>query len=137
MEGLPMWSDDINNLANMKLGKRAPRSDPRTLEMANYLGTDVTTSRRDNMNNLANMKLGKHAPRHDRRTLLLANYLTPNVLPTLPDQEDWGGKVTVWGMMKNDTIGDCTCAAAGHLIEERTSNVGQEFEPSDDDINAA
>ncbi len=132
-----MWRDDVNDLSKMKLGKRAPRYDPRTLQLANYLGPDVTTSRSDDMNNLANMKLGKRAPRHDPRTLLLANYLSPAVLPVLPDQEDWSGKVPAWGMMKNDTIGDCTCAAAGHLIEEWTSNVGQEVVPLDDDIVAA
>ncbi len=27
-----------------------------------------------------------------------------------------------WGMMDNDQLGDCTCAAAGHLIMEWTSN---------------
>jgi len=26
-----------------------------------------------------------------------------------------------WGMMDNDQIGDCTCAAAGHLIMEWTA----------------
>jgi len=89
------------------------------------------------MDTLANMKLGKRAPRIDPRSLQLANYLRLAALPVLPAQENWGGKVTAWGMMKNDTIGDCTCAAAGHLIEEWTSNVGQEVVPSDDAIVAA
>src|SRR2546425_5072413 len=37
LEGLPMRSDDMDTLANMKLGKRAPRRDRRTLQLANYL----------------------------------------------------------------------------------------------------
>ena len=129
-----MKSDDMNTLANMKLGKRAPRLDPRTLQLANYLEPDASASRSDNMNTLANMKLGKRAPRHDPRTLQLANYLRLQALPVLPAQENWGGKVTAWGMMENDHIGDCTCAAAGHLIEEWTSNVGQEVVPPDSAI---
>jgi hypothetical protein len=127
----------MSDLENMKLGKRAPRIDPRTLQLANYLETDASASRSINMDTLANMKLGKRAPRIDPRSLQLANYLRLAALPVLPAQENWGGKVTAWGMMKNDTIGDCTCAAAGHLIEEWTSNVGQEVVPSDDAIVAA
>jgi hypothetical protein len=137
MEGLPMSSDDVSDLSKMKLGKRAPRLDPRTLQLANYLGPDVNALRRNDMDTLAKMKLGKRAPHHDRRTLLLANYLNLKALPILPAQQDWSGKVTVWGMMKNDTVGDCTCAAAGHLIEEWTSNVGQEVVPTDDTIIGA
>ena len=40
-------------------------------------------------------------------------------------------------MMHNDTIGDCTCAAAGHLVMEWTANVGAETTPADADILAA
>lgn len=127
----------MSDLEHMKLGKRDPRNDPRTLQLANYLETDVSTSRRTNMDTFTNMKLGKQPPRHDPRTLQLASYMRLEALPALPAKENWGGKVTAWGMMKNDTIGDCTCAAAGHLIEEWTSNVGQEVVPSDDTIIAA
>ena len=34
-------------------------------------------------------------------------------------------------MMLNDSIGDCTCAAAGHLIMEWTANAGKEVVPAD------
>lgn len=80
------------------------------------------------MPGLADMKLGKRAPRHDVRTLQLADYLQPGVLPTIPTAQDWGGKVPSWPMMANDRIGDCTCAAAGHLIEEWTFNVSSASE---------
>jgi len=69
------------------------------------------------------LKLGKAAARHDPRTLLLASYVTP-ALPTPPAAFDLASKVKSWGMMDNDQIGDCTCAAAGHLLMEWTANVG-------------
>jgi hypothetical protein len=72
------------------------------------------------MTNHAIMKLGKHAPRHDRRTLKLADYLRPKVNAPKP-AVDWSELVARWGMMQNDSIGDCTCAAAGHMIEVWTS----------------
>jgi len=84
------------------------------------------------------MKLGKQSPRHDPRTLQFAKYLHAFELPTPPASVDWSPAVTVpWGMMHNDTVGDCTCAAAGHLIMEWTANVGAETTPSDEAILAA
>src|SRR5215469_7565963 len=83
------------------------------------------------------LKLGKQVARHDPRTLLLASYLTPQ-LPTPPASFDLTGKVKAWGMMDNDQIGDCTCAAAGHLIMEWTANAGRKvFTPSDQQIVGA
>ena len=32
-------------------------------------------------------------------------------------------------MYYNDKYGDCTCAAAGHMIQNWTANVGTEIEP--------
>jgi hypothetical protein len=85
-----------------------------------------------------NMKLGKHTPRHDPRTLQFANYLRPAELPTPPSNVDYATAVTqAWGMMDNDSIGDCTCAAAGHLIMEWNANAGRSVTPSDHDIVAA
>jgi len=84
------------------------------------------------------LKLGKQAARHDPRTLLLASYITP-ALPTPPAAFDLTAKVgSSWGMMDNDQIGDCTCAAAGHLLMEWTANAGKKmFAPSDKQIVAA
>jgi hypothetical protein len=83
------------------------------------------------------LKLGKQAARHDPRTLLLASYVTP-VLPTPPASFDLTAKVKSWGMMVNDQIGDCTCAAAGHLLMEWTANAGKKmFTPTDKQIIAA
>ena len=82
------------------------------------------------------LKLGKQPVRHDPRTLLLASYLTP-ALPAPPATFDLTGKVKTWGMMDNDQIGDCTCAAAGHLLMEWTANAGKMFTPTDKQIVAA
>lgn len=83
------------------------------------------------------LKLGKQIARHDPRTLLMASYITPG-LPTPPASHDIGTKVKSWGMMENDQIGDCTCAAAGHLIMEWTANAGKKMvTPSNQQIVAA
>jgi hypothetical protein len=84
------------------------------------------------------LKLGKSVARHDPRTLLLASYLTA-ALPTPPASFDLSAKVGAsWGMMENDQLGDCTCAAAGHLLMEWTANAGKKmFTPTDKQIVAA
>jgi hypothetical protein len=84
------------------------------------------------------LKLGKQAAKHDPRTLLLASYMTP-ALPAPPASCDLTAKVGAnWGMMGNDQIGDCTCAAAGHLIMEWTANAKKKMiTPTDKQIIAA
>jgi len=58
-------------------------------------------------------KLGKLPKRDDDRTLLLATYLTP-VAPTPPPAVDYGAAVAEWGMLGNDTVGDCALAGQAH-----------------------
>lgn len=83
------------------------------------------------------LKLGKQGARHDPRTLLLASYIT-STLPTPPATCDLTTKIKSWGMMENDQIGDCTCAAAGHLLMEWTANAGKKmFTPTDKQVVAA
>ena len=81
------------------------------------------------------MKLGKGPARHDDRTLKLAKYLP--TLPTPPPVCDWGSKVLAWGMLANDTLGDCTCASAGHMLMAWTSEDSVEFIPTDAQTIAA
>ena len=50
----------------------------------------------------------------------------PGPLPTPPTTEDLGAKVTKLGMMDNDTVGDCTCACAGHMVQAWTANCGNQ-----------
>jgi hypothetical protein len=77
-----------------------------------------------------NRKLGKLPAVHDPRTLRLAKYITE--LPPAPPFCDWGKAVTVdWNEMGNDEFGDCTCAAAGHLIMNWTANGGSIYIPAD------
>lgn len=85
------------------------------------------------------MKLGKADPFHDPRTLMLANYIIPEALPPVPAKFTYAKEIGAksWGMMMNDKIGDCTCAAAGHLIMEWTDDNGALFTPTDDQIVAA
>ena len=64
--------------------------------------------------------LGRRPARHDERTLRFATYA--KALPPPPDQCDWSTKTPQWPMMLNDKLGDCTIAAAGHMIEAWTAN---------------
>jgi len=73
----------------------------------------------------ASLKLGKAPPKFDRRTLLLAKYLTKGLAPP-PASVDYAAKVKVWPLYGNDKYGDCTCAAAGHMVQEWTANTGKE-----------
>ncbi len=77
------------------------------------------------------MKLGKQAPRHDPRTLQFAAYVRPAQLPTPPPAVDYTKAVKgPWGMMANDKVGDCTSAAAGHLIMEWTADTDRQVDPT-------
>src|SRR6516165_9791606 len=67
------------------------------------------------------MKLGRKAVKTDSRTLMLGNYLAPT-LPPPPAAYDQTKGVTGWGMMMNDTLGDCTIAGVGHAIQVWTVN---------------
>jgi hypothetical protein len=59
------------------------------------------------------VKLGKKTARIDPRTLKLAKYLTDKLSPPLP-AVDYTSGITSWGMMLNDSLGDCTIAGCGH-----------------------
>lgn len=63
-------------------------------------------------------KLDPH-PEETHPRLKLANYMS--VTPAVPAVVDWASKVTEWPMYKNDTIGDCTCASAGHQVQAWTT----------------
>lgn len=67
--------------------------------------------------NHAAMKLGKGPVKHDDRTLMLANYLDTAKLPAPPKELNYSKSVPNgnFGMLMNDTLGDCTIAAALHM----------------------
>jgi hypothetical protein len=67
---------------------------------------------------------GKAPVKTDVRTLLFARYVTRSALPQAPEALDLADRVGDWPMYGNDKIGDCTCAAAGHMIEAWTAEAG-------------
>lgn len=77
---------------------------------------------------MTQFKLGKHPPKIDARTLRFGTYATPK-LPAPPATRTWAKPITSWGMMKNDNYGDCTCAAAGHMIMDWTANARTPHKP--------
>lgn len=76
-------------------------------------------------------KLGKLPPKFDARTLQLRRYLPPVELPAAPPSVDYAARVPAWGVMANDRVGDCTCAACGHMVMEWTANSRRGIVPSD------
>ena len=70
---------------------------------------------------IAARKLGKIAPRVDVRTLTLSRYVDRAQLPDPPATIDLADHVAEWPMYANDRLGDCTTAAAAHMIEAWTA----------------
>jgi hypothetical protein len=70
---------------------------------------------------IAAQMLGKLPVRTDVRTLSLARYVDAANLPAPPDAFDETSGVVSWPMYANDRIGDCTTAAAAHMIEAWTA----------------
>jgi hypothetical protein len=70
---------------------------------------------------IAAQMLGKLPVRTDVRTLSLARYVDSSRLPSPPDAFDETSGVDSWPMYANDRIGDCTTAAAAHMIEAWTA----------------
>lgn len=80
-------------------------------------------------------KLGKKPQRLDSRTLQLRKYIDAAKLPVPPNAVDWTAGIKSWGMMGNDVLGDCTCAAVGHAVQGITaSSTGDEITPSTADV---
>lgn len=79
------------------------------------------------------MKLGKKAAKKDVRTLKLSNYFLASLPAPLPSL-DWTMGITQWGMMKNDVLGNCTCAGIGHAEQSLTANTTGEIIATDDQV---
>jgi hypothetical protein len=78
-------------------------------------------------------KLGKQPARIDSRTLKLSDYTLPTLKPA-PWEFNLSGKITNLGMMLNDSLGDCTCACVGHIVQQWTAENGSEIIIPDADI---
>ncbi len=74
------------------------------------------------------MKLGCRRPRKDYRTLKMRTYLREGMQKgtlVAPEQfVNWDSNVR-FGMFENDVIGDCTCAAAAHMVQRWCANTGR------------
>lgn len=70
---------------------------------------------------IAAQKLGRLPVRTDVRTLALSRYVDISKLPPPPAALDLTSHVPGWPMYANDRIGDCTIAAAAHMIEAWTA----------------
>ncbi len=71
-------------------------------------------------------KLGKHVPKIKYGMPRLKNYLNKRALPVVPKATERGKKVSSWGLMMNDSLGDCTIACAGHMEMAWSSMTGKE-----------
>jgi hypothetical protein len=79
------------------------------------------------------LKLGRKAIVTDSRTLKLAKYFTSE-LPPPPPHRNWTKGINSWGMLMNDTLGDCTCAAIGHAVQVLTANASTEAVVTDAEV---
>jgi hypothetical protein len=80
-------------------------------------------------------RFGKHPPKRDYRTLRLGKYLTSalaappvslNVLDTVYKKLNVNDPTKLFPIDGNDTLGDCTIAAAAHAITIYRGLIGQE-----------
>lgn len=82
------------------------------------------------------LKFGRLPRKENPKTLKLSKYLkTPLAGPHRTFA--WEYDVPNWPMMMNDQIGDCTCACAGHMVENWTVRTYGLAVPSDQDILTA
>lgn len=75
------------------------------------------------------MRLGKLEPKEDPRTLRMAAYLEPAALPPIPEGFTVAS-LRSWPMYGNDALGDCTLAAAGHMIQAWSHAAGHARTPA-------
>lgn len=81
-------------------------------------------------------KLGRQPRAFSPRVMHLSSLLGAVDLPPPPPSVDWTKGVDKWGMMLNDRLGDCTCAAAYHARQVWTNNIGVEFTDPDAEVLA-
>ncbi len=80
------------------------------------------------------MRLGRRARRPGTRVPRLDGLAMPVQLP--PPVQDWHSRVASWPMMLNDQLGDCTCAAVGHAIQQWSTYAGAPLVMSDAQVQA-
>jgi hypothetical protein len=80
------------------------------------------------------VKLGRNPGIIDPRRVMLLSEHTQD-LPPPPVTVDYTHGQKPWGMMKNDTLGDCTAAGVGHAFQVWTKNAcTHEWTPTDKQV---
>jgi hypothetical protein len=99
--------------------------------------TKKTTKRTLTLNG-GSVQFGRNKPytKEEKPRLVLDSYLAAS-LPKAHAVVDRASKVDSWPMYDNDSIGDCTCAAVGHVIQAWTAYAGTEATINDFDVLAA
>ena len=81
-------------------------------------------------------KMGKLAPQFPVGLKELPSYAT-QPLPPAPASVDWSKNVSAWPMDGNDQYGDCTMAAAAHLIQSWNAETAESLPvPAEQDVVA-
>jgi hypothetical protein len=83
-------------------------------------------------------KLGRLARSHNKNIPMLHTLTAGQVLPPVVPSVDYTQKMPAnLGVMKNDTLGDCTCAAYYHAIQVWSANTSGQIdtEPDVDVVN--
>ena len=75
---------------------------------------------------MAMFKFGRIRPKARPPMLRLGNYLLRTATPPPPAMEDWSQKALpgLEMILANDTLGDCTSAGAGHIMDVFYGNTG-------------
>jgi hypothetical protein len=86
-------------------------------------------------NVVTGFKFGRLHRTYDPRVPHLSALLAGQLLKPPPSSVDWTkGMPKNLGMMLNDTLGDCTCAAVYHAIQVWTFNTGKIVTEPDSDV---
>lgn len=81
------------------------------------------------------VRLGRKKRDPNRRTVRLEDYVDEELLPPAPPHVDYVSEVPNWPMYDNDVLGDCTCAAVGHMEEAWSFNAGHGVIPPDSAVD--
>jgi hypothetical protein len=79
------------------------------------------------------VKFGKSPANIPSNLKMLTSHFR-EVLPDPPETVTWSKGVTSFGEMLNDKLGDCTCAAVGHMFQIFTLNESREWTATDNDV---
>lgn len=79
-------------------------------------------------------KLGRKPRSFSPHVMHLSAVFGAMPVPTPPPTVDWTKGITSFGMMLNDRLGDCTCAALYHARQIWTANTGAEDTQPDSSV---